>query len=208
MDKAIVSKTFSAKKYKDLKLLGKASSILEQMTNNAHFPNIQAKLDELKAKIQRYETSIINSNQGGKLSTIIKGECRRELEAYLQELADYVQLTSNGDAGIIYSAGFDIHKKSVRVGELDRPERVTLKMGFSKGSVWLNCDVVDRALFYVFEYCLAPCTADSVWIQLSGSKRKILIEGLVSGQEYCFRVAAARTHPSRVWSDPIRSYVI
>jgi len=60
----------------------------------------------------------------------------------------------------------------------------------------------------VFEYCLAPYTADSVWIQLSGSKRKILIEGLVSGQEYCFRVAAARTHPSRVWSDPIRSYVI
>jgi len=74
MDKAIVSKTFSAKKYRDIKLLGKASSILEQMTNNAHFPNIQAKLDELKAKIQRYETSIINSNQGGKASTIIKGE--------------------------------------------------------------------------------------------------------------------------------------
>lgn len=208
MEKAIVSKTFSAKKYKDLKLLGKASFILEQMTDNANFPDIQAKLDELQIKIKTYETSIIDSNQGGRYTTVVKGESRRDLEVCMQELATYVQLASKGDAIVIASAGFDTHKKAVRVGALDRPQSVTLKAGASKGSVWLSCDVVNKALFYMFEYCTAPLTDDSVWIQLTGSKRKILIEGLTSGQEYCFRVAAARTHPLRIWSDPIRSHVI
>ena len=77
-----------------------------------------------------------------------------------------------------------------------------------RGSALVTCDRVDRALFYVFEYCEAPLTADSVWIQVAGSKRKMLIEGLTSGKQYCFRVAAARTHPSRVWSEVVRSYVI
>ena len=208
MNKAIVSKTFSPKKYRDLKLLLKAVSILEKMTDNAYFPDIQAKLDELKAKIQRYETSIIDSNQGGKLTTLIKGECRCDLEALLQDLATYVQLTSKGDAVVISSTGFDMHKKAARVGQLDKVQNVRIKLGSSRGSAWVICDGVDRALFYVFEYCLAPMSADSVWIQVTGSRRKMLIEGLISGQEYCFRVAAARTHPSRIWSEVVKSYVI
>jgi hypothetical protein len=208
MNKAIVSKTFSPKKYRDLKLLSKAGSILEQMTNNAYFPDIQAKLDELKARTQSYETSIIDSNQGGRATTVIKAGCRRELENYLQELATYVQLTSKGDAVVISSTGFDTHKKPARVGELDKPQNVKIKLGSMRGSAWVTCDRVDRALFYVFEYCESPMTADSVWIQITGSRRKILIEGLTSGKEYCFRVAAARTHPSRIWSEVVKSYVI
>lgn len=208
MDKAIVSKTFSPKKYRDLKLQAKARSILEQMTNNAHFPDIQAKLDELKDKIQSYETSIIESNEGGRLTTVIKKTCRRDLELFLQELATYVELTSKGDAAIIASAGFDMHKKAAKVGQLDKAMNVKIKLGYKHGSAWVSCDVVDRALFYVFEYCEAPLTDDSVWIQVSGTRRKILIEGLTSGKEYCFRVAGARTHPSRIWSEVVKSYVI
>jgi len=208
MNKAIVSKTFSPKKYKDAALSVRAGFILEHMTDNVNFPDIEEKLDELKAKIESYKTALSESKQGGRYTTIIKGESRRDLEACMQELATYVQLTSKGDAIVIASAGFDTHKKAARVGQLDKVENVRIKLGSIPGSAWIICNGVDRALFYVFEYCAAPLAVDSVWIQLNGSKRKILIEGLTSGQEYCFRVAAARTHPSRIWSDPIRSYVI
>lgn len=208
MNKAIVSKTFSPKKYKELKLLWKAGNISEQMTNNAHFPDIQAKLDELKAKTQSYESSIIQSNDGGRLATVLKRNCRRDLEVCLQELATYVQLTSKGNAAVIASSGFDMHKKAARVGQLDKVRSVKIDVGSMRGSALVTCDRVDRALFYVFEYCEAPLTADSVWIQVAGSKRKMLIEGLTSGKQYCFRVAAARTHPSRVWSEVVKSYVI
>lgn len=208
MNKAIVSKTFSPKKYRDLKLLSKAGNISGQMTNNDHFPDIEPKLDELKAKTKNYESSIINSKQGGRLTTVLKRNCRRDLEACLQELAAYVQLVSKGDAAVIYSAGFDVHKKTARVGQLDKVQNVRIEVGSMRGSALVTCDRVDSALFYVFEYCEAPLTANSVWIQVSGSKRKMLIEGLTSGKEYCFRVAAARTHPSRIWSEVVKSYVI
>jgi len=208
MNKAIVSKTFSPKKYRDLKLLSKAGNISEQMTNNAHFQDIQPILDELKAKTQSYESSIIESNQGGRLTTVLKRNCRRDLETCLQEMATYVELMSKGDAAVIASAGFDTHKKAARVGQLDKVKNVRIKLGSIRGSALVTCDGVNRALFYVFEYCEAPLTADSVWIQIAGSKRKMLIEGLISGKEYCFRVAAARTHPSRIWSEVVKSYVI
>lgn len=208
MNKAIVSKTFSAKKYKDADLPIRAESVSEHMTNNAHFPDIQEKLDELNTRIESYRTSLSESIEGGRLTTAIKQECRRKLENCLQELATYVQLTSKGDAVLISSSGFDTHKKAARVGVLDKPEAVRIILGPMQGSAWISCNGVDRALFYVFEYCAAPLTADSVWTQVTGSRRKILIEGLTSGKEYCFRVAGARTHPSRIWSEVVKSYVI
>lgn len=208
MNKAIVSKTFSPKKYRDMKLLSKAGSILEQMSNNAYFPNIEAQLAELGEKIESYKTALSESRLGGRLTTVLKSNCRRNLETCLQELATYVQLISKGDAVVISSSGFDMHKKAARVGVLDKPQSVRIILGPMHGSAWISCNSVDRALFYVFEYCEAPFTADSVWIQVTGSKRKILIEGLTSGKEYCFRVAAARTHPSRIWSEVVNSYVI
>jgi len=208
MNKAIVSKTFSAKKYKDADLPIRAESVSEHMTNNAHFPDIQEKLDELNTRIESYRTSLSDSTEGGRLTTVIKQECRRKLEDCLQELAAYVQLSTKGDAVLISSSGFDTHKKAARVGQLDKPGNVRIILGPMQGSAWISCNGVDRALFYVFEYCAAPLTADSVWIQVTGSRRKMLIEGLTSGKEYCFRVAGARTHPSRIWSDVVKSYVI
>ena len=208
MNKAIVSKTFSPKKYRDMKLFSKAGSILEQMSNNAYFPNIEAQLAELGEKIESYKAALSESRLGGRLTTVLKRNSRRDLEVCLQELATYVELMSKGDAAVIASAGFDMHKKAARVGQLDKVQNVRIEVGSMRGSALVTCDGVDRALFYVFEYCEAPFTADSVWIQVTGSKRKILIEGLTSGKEYCFRVAAARTHPSRIWSVVVKSYVI
>jgi len=208
MNKAIVSKTFSPKKFKDADLSVRAGFILDQMTDNAYFPNIEAQLAELRAKIESYKAALSESRLGGRLATVLKSNCRRNLETCLQELATYVQLTSKGDTVVISSSGFDMHKKAARVGQLDKVKNVRIKLGSNQGSAWVTCDGVDRALFYVFEYCEAPFTADSVWIQVTGSKRKMLIEGLTSGKEYCFRVAAARTHPSRIWSEVVKSYVI
>jgi hypothetical protein len=208
MNKAIVSKTFSPKKFKDAALSVRAESVSEHMTDNVNFPDIQEKLDELNTRIESYRTALSESIEGGRFTTAIKQECRRKLEVCLQELATYVQLTSKGDAVLISSSGFDTHKKAARVGVLDKPEAVRIILGPMQGSAWISCNGVDRALFYVFEYCAAPLTADSVWTQVTGSRRKMLIEGLTSGKEYCFRVAGARTHPSRIWSEVVKSYVI
>ncbi len=208
MNKAIVSKTFSAQKYKDAELSVKAATVLEKMTNNDHFSDIQPKLDELKARLKSYDTALAETLQGGRLQTAIKRECRRNLEMSLQEVATYVQLTSKGDEVVISSSGFDMHKKAAKVGTIDQPKDVRITQVQIKGTVQVSCNRVDHARFYVFAYCEAPVTPESVWMQVTGSRRKIMIDGLTSGKEYCFKVAAARTDPSRVWSVEVNSFVI
>ncbi|HEY6914853.1 MAG TPA: fibronectin type III domain-containing protein, partial [Paludibacter sp.] len=83
-----------------------------------------------------------------------------------------------------------------------------VKPGSNRGSVVVSCDVVANASFYVIEYTEGPVTADSIWIQKTTTKHKLLIEGLTSGKQYTFRVAGAGSDPSRVWSDDVSSFVL
>jgi hypothetical protein len=208
MNTSIVSKTFSYKKYRDIDMQLVANHIKDSMTDNENFPNPVPALTALEEAIENFSDAFLKIAMGGKVDTLIKNKRRKELENILKELATYVQLTSQGNLAVILSSGFDTHKKAAPVGILPRPESFSLKMGVNKGSVDLSCRVVDRALFYVFEYCAAPADATSVWIQITSTRRKITIENLQSGKEYCFRVAAGRTHPRRVWSNVLTSYVV
>ncbi len=206
--KVIVSKNFAPAKYKDLELALFASSVLERMVDNPNFPNAADLIADLKINVADFEVCVSNLQDRSRVDTIVKKDARKKLEDSLQNMSIYVQQACKGNAAIVYSAGFSVHFRASRVGPLERPTNVKLQVGDSKGSLYISCDVVKRALFYVVEYCLSPQRPDSVWIQVTSSRRKILIEGLISGQEYCFRIAAARTDPARIWSDVIKSYVL
>ena len=132
----------------------------------------------------------------------------REIKDQLRELSLYVQLTSKGDKVIISSSGLDVNKKPSAVGPLAKPENVKIKMGGNKGSIAVSCDPIDPASFYEFDY--AELTTDGVynWIHKTSTRHTLLIEGLISGKQYAFRIAAAGTDSSRVWSTIITSFVI
>ena len=208
MEKSIVSKMFSPKKFSDDKLKFMGTTVLEMMTGNPHFPDIQPKLDNLKTDTDNYSASLNNLINGGRMETLVKNNCRKQLESTLGELAEYVQLTSQGDAGIILSSGFHMHKKHEAVGVLPQPDSFRVRMGNAHGSVVLSCDVIANTKVYLFEYTLAPVNKDSVWIQIASTRHKIQIGGLQSGQQYAFRAAAAGTCLQLIWSDEIYSYVI
>jgi len=61
---------------------------------------------------------------------------------------------------------------------------------------------------YVIEYTEGPITTDSVWIQTTTTKHKLLIEDLNSGKQYFFRVAGGGSDPSRAWCDIVGCYVL
>jgi len=130
------------------------------------------------------------------------------LEGLLKLLADYVQRTSDGDEAMILSSGFDVNKKPAPVGPLSRPEHIKVLPGDNKGSLIVNCDVVENANFYEVMYTQCPVSPDSVWIQKTTTKHKLQIDGLPSGKEFCFKVAGAGSDPSRVWSDLVYSFVL
>lgn len=206
--KIIVSKNFAPAKYKDLELSLFTTKVLEKMEDNPNFPDAAELIADLKIHDTNFKVYVSNLNYRSRIDTILKNQARKRLEDSLQNMSIYVQQMCKGNVAIVYSAGFSVHSRTSRVGPLERPTNVKVKVGDFKGSLYISCDVVERALFYVVEYCLSPQGPDSVWIQVTSSRRKILIQGLISGQEYCFRMAAARTDPTRIWSAVVKSYVL
>jgi len=208
MENAKVSKNVSPSKFTDAGLTAKAGYVVESMTNNSHFDAPEPPLEEITTATNALITAIARTQNGSKTDTTIKQNCRTALELLLKREAEYVQSISGGSLAVILSSGFTPTKKRGKIGELTQATNLTIKPGGNRGSLLLSCDVVPHALYYVFSYTQAPVTPNSVWIQKTTTKHKLLIEGLISGTQYTFRVAGCGTHPSRVWSDDLSSYVL
>ena len=208
MGNAKISKDFSNGKYSDAGLSSKTNYIVDQMTDNPAFATPTPPLKDVTDANNEYISALGKVEYGSKADTVIKNNLRAALIVLLKLLADYVQTTSNGDEAIILSSGFDVNKKPTTVGELDKPTGFSVKPGKNKGSVIASCNAVNNANFYEFEYMELPVTPNSVWIQKTSTKSKLQIDGFIRGKEYNYRVAAAGSDPSRVWSDEISSYVL
>ena len=191
METLKVTTDFSSRNYTDLELNNIACKVIDDMTDNEYFKTPIPTLAEVRAIQVSYAASLIKAEKGSPDDTVIKNSWREKLENALKDLGLYVQLTSKGDSMIISSSGFDVNKKPASIGPLLKPINVIVKMGPNAGSVYFSCDAVYGARFYVVEY--AEVTADGVlnWITITSTKHKVLIEGLISGKQYVFRIAGA-----------------
>lgn len=206
--KAKVSKDFSSNCYSDIELNVKASNIILSMTDNSNFTTPVPSLSRVTETNNAYKLSLDKAEDGNKADTAMKNDQRAKLSTILQELADYVQTASGGEEAIILTSGFEINKKPSTVGPLSKPENFKVVMGSNRGSVIMSCDVVEHAQFYEFEYTEGVPTSNSVWLKITSTRHKLLLEGLVSGKEYTFRVAGAGSDPSRFWSETITTFVV
>ena len=199
---------FSPNKYSDAKLEFKVYHILDQMTNHPGFPDPSPSLSTITTANNKYSAALTQQKKGGRVYTVIKNQCRKQLQLLLKQLADYVQTKSGGDATLILSTGFNIHKKRSLVGQLPQPLGITVKPGVNNGSVVIGCDTVRGARFYEFAYNETSLAEKGIWQKLTSTKRKILITGLVSGGRYTFRIAGAGSNASRIWSEKLVTYVL
>jgi len=208
MGNSKVSIDFSTGKYTDTGLSSKTTFIVGKMTGNTHFVTPIPSLQDVTAKNAEYILALGKVEYGSKEDTVIKNNLRAALTVMLKALGGYVQTTSNGDEAIILSSGFDVNKKPGIIGPLNNPVNFSVKQGSNPGSMVLMCDPVDNADYYEFEYMELPATPTSVWIKKTSTKRKLQVDGLISGKQYSYRVAGAGADPSRNWSTEIVSYVL
>lgn len=208
MGDAKVSKDFSTSKYTDHGLSTKCGHVVEKMTGNPAFPTPETPLAEVTTALGSYNDALAKAENGSKADTVVKNNWRTKIEKLMKDLAGYVQVTSDGDEAVILGSGFDVNKKAATVGPLPKPENFSVKPGINKGTIIANCDAIENAYVYEFQYTETPVTAASIWVQKISTKHKVLIEGLVSGKQYSFRVAAVATDPTRNWSDELTSFVI
>jgi hypothetical protein len=203
-----VSIDFSSGKYTDMEFTVKAKGIIEKMTGNLLFPDPIPILDVVRTAFENFFNSLDDVGDGSKHDTIVKNNYRKALENLLKQLGSYVQWTSMGDPEMISTSGFDIHQKHDVVGPLEKPKFLHLKAGDNRGSVELTCNVVPRADFYEFEYMEGPAESGNAKVTVTSTKHKVLIEGLVSGKLYIFRVAGAGSDRSRKWSNEVSSFIM
>jgi len=208
MAKAKVIVDFSTNRYSDLELKNKGDSIAVCLTDNPIFARLATLLEQLKAQLIVFGNLLALMPQGNRQVTIDKNKSRVVLEDLLGTAALHIQDLSAGDESVIVSAGFDVKRKPTPVGLLERIDKVVANPGPRRGSLEISWDVVPNAYLYELEYTESPSTPDSKWIRLSTTKHWVIIDGLIRGQAYAFRVAGAGSDPGRVWSDEIISYVM
>ena len=208
METSKVSIDFSMNKYTDKELLVKASYIISQMTGNTHFPSPVPTLDELTEGKDNFNTSLTKGEDGNRQNTVEKNNRRLALETLLRLEGAYVQSVSLGSEEIILTSGFDTNKKASPVGPLPMVTGIAAKSGLSRGSLEISWNVVPHTNMYEIKYTEAPINENSVWVYISVTKHKIVIEGFVQGKQYAFLIAAAGSDPSRNWSDVFTSFVM
>lgn len=208
MENNKVSKNFSSNKYTQAQLKVKADHIIDEMTDNPHFPTPSPTLEVLTTASANYGNALEKAQNGNKEDTVLKNNAKEELIALLKQMANYVQMASAGNEAIILSSGFNVNKKPSLIGPLPKATNLKVSMAPNRGSVLLSCKVIKKARVYVFEYTHAPVNNDSVWTKAVSTKHNTQIDGLNSGQQYVFRVAGAASDPTRNWSDQISSYVL
>jgi len=199
---------FSTTKYTDARLYSKANHIIDKMYGNPHFADLQPLLTALREATIIYITALAKTGSGSKEATALKNQAREALIVLLKQIAARVQTISDGDRNIILSTGYDVNKKWSKVGPLSKPTNFKLKQGSNKGSIYLVCDPIPGASIYEVEYTEGIPTPNSRWMKQSSTRRKITIADLTSGKQYTFRMAGGGSHPSRIWSEVISSYVL
>lgn len=199
---------FSTTKYTDARLYSRANHIIDKMDGNPHFADIQHLLALLRQTTTTYIALLAKTQSRSKEDTALKNQAHEILITMLKQIAVHVQVISDGDRNIILSSGYDVNKKCSKVGPLSKPANFKLQQGSNKGSIDLVCDPIAGASIYEVEYTEGIPTHNSIWMKQSSTKRKITIANLISGKQYTFRMAGGGSHPSRIWSEVLSSYVL
>ncbi|MBK8659196.1 MAG: fibronectin type III domain-containing protein, partial [Bacteroidetes bacterium] len=93
------------------KLLARLRMHIQMLTGNANFTTPEPTLPVLQAAADELEQAIDDVNSGNKAKIPHRNAVVAQVEEYIRTLSYYVQLTSNGDAEKIQSAGFELRKE-------------------------------------------------------------------------------------------------
>jgi hypothetical protein len=180
--------------------------VIEHMENNAVFPNAPAALAELKKVLPEFQVSLVNSQGRDKQKVSIKNDLKAKVLALLQEVADYVTVTSNGDRTLILSSGFDVTSETNGSNVAPSIEILEVELGQS-GEATTRAKNVTGVKAYVHQYTKEPPGLNTEWIGVGSSKSTYTFEGLISDKRYWFRVVVVGTDDQRGYS-PVVSRVI
>lgn len=186
-------------------LFSLATNVVSKMENNTNFSNPLIPLDLITNKSKELSTAITNTQDGNKLSRIIRDEIINELRLLLRTQADYVRSVCRGDASKLISSGFPLAKSPEKPGIPESPIIKDSVMTGIEGQVKLRWTGQKNIRTYqIWMTDKDPENSDD-W-QIIGSSTRIskLIDNLDSFKVYWFSVSAISSAGEGPKSNPVR----
>lgn len=192
----------SYRRTSDLKTLGLGDRVSDSIKGNAKFPDAEAKRAKLEEKCNDFRRSISTAGRKDRMLSSAKNDLKAELVVILDDIADYVTATSNGDKTTLLSSGFDI----TGVKDLSQvlpPIEKLFVVSDQPGQATTRVKKVAGARSYVHQYTADPLSPDSVWISEASTDREHTFSNLKSVVRYWFRVIAIGKGKQAVYSAPV-----
>lgn len=183
------------------------------------FPNPDPPLLEIADKVDELEEAEAAAEQGGTDRTIARDARLAELKLLMQREVLYVQLVTSGNPEQVAMAGMDTQDDPVKWPRPDKVSKLEVNPGGNPGTVRLVAKRPNYKRMYVFQRYVeggvitVPAedggpdtlhTEEGRWETIAVQGRgRFLLEGLVSGGHYRFRVAAVNAAGMGDYSDEV-----
>ncbi|OQP60704.1 hypothetical protein A3860_32410 [Niastella vici] len=181
--------------------------IMQMEEHKELFPNPPEALEKLKILLPEYEQSLADARGRDKQMVANKDKLKAIAVDLLQELADYVTVTSKGDRTMLLSSGFDVNSENGNSNK-QPPVIEKLQIDTSKpGEATIRVKNVTNAIAFVHQYTTEPPGQHTIWTSEYSSLGGYTFKGLSSDKRYWFRVIAIGYYGLNGYS-PVESRVI
>lgn len=190
----------------DSSLLIIAYRVSESLKDNPNFPDPVPSQAELVKLCQEFQTAVSIAARKDRLLSSAKNDKKAELVSMLNQLADYVTVTCNGDRTKLLSSGFDITGDKNDANTLTPITALTVEIG-PPGQATSKVKRVAGSRSYIHQYTPDPVSSDSQWVSETVTDNQFTFTNLRSVTRYWFRVIAIGRDKQAVHS-PMVSRVI
>jgi hypothetical protein len=186
-----------------------ARQIVTQMTGNTNFTTPTPALVSITTAADDLETAYNDAQTAAaaaKTATSVQADKSEALDLLLMQEGNYVENASGGDQSKIESSGFDVRNVPAGpIGALPAPANVEVTPHDIPGTVNMVWEKVRGAKSYTVERAVDAPTLN--WTTaLNSTKTKTVVNTMVSGTKYWFRVSAIGAAGQGAASDPIAKY--
>lgn len=190
----------------DDELLVHASTVLQAMAGNAHYPAPTPDLAEVADARDDFAAKLsIARKRSGPEETSAKNDARRLLARLLKQLAFYVSATADGDLTVLLSSGFRTTRYPQRGRVPAQPFGTRLIRGRQSGQLVCSVQKVPGTLYYEYRYgTKAAQEADPDWgepLITTSSQGNVIAPAEVTVR-YFAQVRACNGFGKSEWSEP------
>jgi hypothetical protein len=167
------------------------NNVISEMTTDPQFAGLDKPVAALKQIYDAYVVALANNVNGGRVATMEKNKCKKDLTQQLSNVATLVDLLANGDDSIVMSAGFDVRKDVNSYEALVAPDVLKITNESIAGLVTVQLGRVVGATNYGVEKRIKTAAEDAAWQNGEySSALKFQVSELTSGKTYQFQFRA------------------